>query len=616
MKPLPLQWRVPLLAGLVVAMVSLFGLGLVVRESAAAGERQLRDSARSLSLALLPALRNTLVVGDLAMAQEAFEPIVGRYGVRRIALLRPQDRQVMIESAGKGDDPPPPWWRFMAGSGSYAEEFPVNAGGVDYGILRLEMSGQAMMEGLRQASWRYFWLAAACLVLTGALLAVVLRRSLEPLRRLARGAHRIAAGELSVRLEAGAVPEIAEVVHAFNAMSEEIESAIGRLQLSETRLTEAQRIAHVGDWVWEVASGAHSWSDENCRIFGLEPPAAAPSHEAFLALLLPEDRERVLAHLGQAVAGRKTFDCEFRIRRPAGDVRHVIARAEVIRDGAGEAIRLVGANLDVTDRKQAEEEIRQLNQDLERRVAERTAELETVNRELESFSYSVSHDLRAPLRAVEGFSRMLLEDYYDRLDDDARHYLNVLCDNANRMRQLIDDILAFSRMSRQDLRGELVDMSALMGEVFADIKAVLPERVVELRLGKLPPARGDRAMLRQVAQNLLGNAVKFTSPRTEAVIEVSGAVQDGETVYCVRDNGVGFDSQFGDKLFGVFQRLHSQQEFEGTGIGLAIVKRIIGRHGGRVWAESKLGEGAAFHFTLPVVDGTAVATAGGEVMQA
>ncbi|HTY99650.1 MAG TPA: PAS domain-containing protein, partial [Rhodocyclaceae bacterium] len=364
MKSLPLQWRVPLLAGLVVAAAFLVGLGLVVRETSLAGERQLRDSARSLSLALLPVLRNTLVVGDLAAVQETFDPIVGRYGVRRIVLLRPQDRLAMVQSLDKGREPPAPRWPLLTASEDYAEEFPVNVGGVDYGILRLEMSGQAIAEGLGQAAGRYVWLGTACLIATVALLAVVLRRGLSPLARLEEGARRLAGGDWSMRLEADAAPEIAQVVRAFNAMSAQIESAIGRLQLSETRLTEAQRIAHVGDWVWEVASGAHSWSDENCRIFGLDPAAAAPSHEAFLTLLLPEDRERVLAYLGQAVAGQETFDCEFRIRRPAGDVRHLIARAEVIRDRAGEAIRLVGANLDVTDRKQAEEEIRQLNQDL------------------------------------------------------------------------------------------------------------------------------------------------------------------------------------------------------------------------------------------------------------
>ncbi|HTZ00061.1 MAG TPA: ATP-binding protein, partial [Rhodocyclaceae bacterium] len=300
----------------------------------------------------------------------------------------------------------------------------------------------------------------------------------------------------------------------------------------------------------------------------------------------------------ESVANRTPFDIVHRLLMKDGRIKYVNERCETFYDH-GVPLRSVGTVHDLTERHLAEEAVRRLNQELEQRVAARTAELEAANKELESFSYSVSHDLRAPLRAIDGFSRILLEDYYDKIDDDGRHYLNVLSDNARRMRQLIDDILAFSRMSRQDIQAEPVDIAALAGDVFAELKAIVPERSIELRLGRLPPARGDRAMMRQVMQNLLANAVKFTAPRSQAVIEVSGVVEAGENIYCVKDNGVGFDEQFRDKLFGVFQRLHTQEEFEGTGIGLAIVKRIVARHGGRVWAEGRPGEGAAFHFTLP-----------------
>jgi PAS domain S-box-containing protein len=606
MKPLSLQWRVLLLAGVVVATVSLFGLGIAVRERQQSGEREFRDSARSLSLALLPVLRNTLVVGDMATAQQAFDPIVRVGAVRRIALLRPADRQVMIESANavamEKLASPPVWFRSLSGVHDHVEEFPVDVGGVGYGVLRLEMSDSAMMRELWESTLRFLWVGAASLAGIVALLGFMLRQGLGPLRRVAEGAHRLAAGEWSARLEPAALPEIAEVVRAFNALGEEIESAIGQLRQSEARLKEAQRMAQLGNWELDLVNNVLTWSDEIYRIFELDAANFGASYEAFLDAIHPDDRERVNRAYTDSVAKRTPYDIVHRLLMKDGRVKYVNERCETFYDD-GRPLRSAGTVHDVTERHLAEDTVRSLNQELEQRVAERTVELQLANQELESFSYSVSHDLRAPLRAIDGFSRILLEDYYDRLDEDGRHYLNVVSDNARRMRQLIDDILAFSRMSRQDIQAEPMDLAALVSEVFGELKALVPERNIDLRLGRLPAMRGDRAMMRQVVLNLLVNAVKFTAPRSQAVIEVSGATQAAENVYCVKDNGVGFDIRFREKLFGVFQRLHSQEEFEGTGIGLAIVKGIIARHGGRVWAEGKPGEGAAFYFSLPGCEG-------------
>jgi signal transduction histidine kinase len=264
-------------------------------------------------------------------------------------------------------------------------------------------------------------------------------------------------------------------------------------------------------------------------------------------------------------------------------------------------LRTANARLqqELAERKQAEAEVRQLNSELDERVRARTAELEAANRELEAFAYSVSHDLRAPLRTIDGFSRILQEDYQAQLDEAGRRHLQVLRDSALRMGQLIEAILSFSRMGRQEMAAMPFDMALLAREVAAELQAQEPERVLRFEIGPLPPARGDRLLLRQVLVNLLANAVKFTRPKPDALIKVSGNAGSEETVYTVKDNGVGFDTGHADKLFGVFQRLHSQEEFEGTGIGLAIVKRIVERHGGRVWAESRLGEGAALSFALP-----------------
>lgn len=256
---------------------------------------------------------------------------------------------------------------------------------------------------------------------------------------------------------------------------------------------------------------------------------------------------------------------------------------------------------EVAERKRADAEISRLNQTLEQRVKERTAQLEDVNRELEAFAYTVSHDLRAPLRAIDGFGQMLVDEHAGQLDGEGLRKLAVVQAEAKRMAQLINGLLNFSRLGRQAIQPWSIDMKELAQSAFTSCLAQeLPERHIAFQLLPLPRATGDPGLLRQVMTNLISNAVKYTRPKEQAEIEVGGRTEGQEQLYWVKDNGVGFDMQYAQNLFGVFQRLHSQAEFEGNGVGLAIVKRLINRHGGRVWAEAALGQGTTVFFTLPV----------------
>jgi len=249
-------------------------------------------------------------------------------------------------------------------------------------------------------------------------------------------------------------------------------------------------------------------------------------------------------------------------------------------------------------RDQALRAVHELNAELERRVADRTAQLEAANKELESFSYSVAHDLRAPLRAMDGFSRMAIEDFAPALPEEGQRYLHLIRDNAQQMGRLIDDLLTFSRLGRQAVNRQPVKTAALVRQVIADLRHEQEGREVTFVVGDLPDCSADPALLKQVFTNLLSNALKFTRRRDEPRIEVSSHIDGDQPVYTVKDNGVGFDMQYAGKLFGVFQRLHRAEDYEGTGVGLAIVQRIVHRHGGRIWAEAAVDTGATFHFTL------------------
>jgi len=315
-------------------------------------------------------------------------------------------------------------------------------------------------------------------------------------------------------------------------------------------------------------------------------------------LMTPDEANAVIAHDRATLAQGKLVEIrEQHIQTDSNGARILHVMKMPLADGEGKAQFLLGISVDITERKLAEQAIHALNSALHAKAEQLT----TTNRELESFSYSVSHDLRAPLRAIDGFALMLEEDHAPHLDAEARRYLSVIRDNSKRMGELIDDLLAFSRLGRLPVATQEIDIESLVHEVVDEALTVSMDPLPRVDIGRLPPAHGDRALLRQVWTNLISNAIKYSSKNAAPRIEVTGERSVAENWYSVRDNGVGFNMQYADKLFGVFQRLHHADEFGGTGVGLAIVHRVVTRHGGRVWAEGRVDEGAVFSFTLPEV---------------
>ena len=370
---------------------------------------------------------------------------------------------------------------------------------------------------------------------------------------------------------------------------------------SEERLRAFFSSGVFGAFFGDVYGNITLANDEFLRIIGYTQDDLAAGTVRWIDLTPPEFLSVDKAAIAQAKLDGACAPYEKQYVRKDGSRVWVLVGFVLVGPLRDDSIAFI---LDLTTLKQKEAEIRQLNTELEKRVAERTGQLENANRELEAFAYSVSHDLRAPLRAISGYSHIVLEEYAAKLDDDGKQFLNNIQENARRMDRLITDLLALSRATRIELEFSVVDMTALVRSAFKEIAALEVLDKFQLELSTLPDAYGDPNLIYQVWVNLLSNAIKYTLPKDERRIEIGSYPEKDTVVYYVRDTGVGFDPTYTHKLFGVFQRLHSAEDFAGTGVGLAIVQRIIYRHGGRTWAEGKLNQGATVYFSLPKREGT------------
>ena len=419
------------------------------------------------------------------------------------------------------------------------------------------------------------------------------------------------------QLQAESIPEeelspaaAARLIHELRAHQIELEMQNEELRLSQARLEESRSkyadlydFAPVGYLTLDKRGLVVEANFTAATLLGVERLRLIG--RLFPHFLVPEDRtafRQILINTLKLPERRG----EFHLQDADGGVRTVLLNLRLPLDTGGRGGQCRLTLTDITELKQAQQdleksrqELRLLNQTLEQQVQERTSELEQATRELEYFSYTVAHDLKSPLRAIEGFSRMLLVEHTARLDPEGRRLLQVVVDNTRLMRRLIDDLHNLARLACQQMRKVSLDLNGMAKGTFKRLKSMEPGRDLRLIVKESPPAWGDSSLLYQVLMNLLENAFKFTRENKTAVIEVGGRSEEKENIYYVKDNGVGFNEEDMHKMFVVFQRLHDGKVYEGPGVGLAIVQRIIQRHGGRVWAEGKVGEGATFYFALP-----------------
>ncbi len=398
------------------------------------------------------------------------------------------------------------------------------------------------------------------------------------------------------------------------------------LRERERLLKEVESIANVGNWDWNIETGELLWSDEICRIFGLNPKEFGGTFEAFLESVHPEDRDRIKDSVNDALFKNMPYSIDHRIVLPDGSVRIVHEKAKVFFSDVGKPIRMIGAVQDITECKDMEDELKKhrdhleelvkehtakfenLNMQLKRELAERKRaeekvkesleELELSNTELEQFAYAASHDLQEPLRMVTSYVQLLQKRYKDNLDDDANDFINYAVGGATRMQKMIDGLLLYSRVQTRGKSFQPTDCSSVVRQAISNLKIHIDETHAIIESDALPTINADEMQLVRLFQNLIDNALKFHGPEVPR-IQVSATKRANKWMFSVSDNGIGLDSKYKDRIFEIFQRLHGEEEYPGTGMGLSICKRIVERHGGQIWFDSDLGKGSIFYFTIP-----------------
>jgi len=433
------------------------------------------------------------------------------------------------------------------------------------------------------------------------------RHIVRPVMALAVTTRQVAAGDLGVRTDIRrGFGELNQLGRAFNKMAAGLQEQRLEAEHSEHALRESERrFRQLADAmpqiVWTaLPDGRLDYYNARWYEFtGLSRDGTGGTR-SWKSVLHPDDVDSYFRRWADAMESGAAYQGEYRLKdRRTDSYRWHLGRAVPVRDDHGQIVRWFGTSTDIDEQKRSEEQVRRLNTNLESRVAERTAELETLNKELEAFSYSVSHDLRAPLRHIDAYVTILHEELHASLSEQGNQCLKIVSDSARQMSALIDGLLAFSRMSRAEVRRKMIRTEELVNEILLAMKRDTERRNIQWQIEPLPPVFADRTMLKMVWTNLLSNAVKYTRKRQTAEIRIGFRDKSEEIEFYVSDNGAGFDMRHARKLFGVFERLHRTEEFEGTGIGLANVYRIVTRHGGRVWAESKVDGGATFYFTMP-----------------
>ena len=473
-------------------------------------------------------------------------------------------------------------------------------------LLNVDRVGQLYLEfdldRARAHLWAYVGivgLAMAALFAIALFVSWGLERFVSaPIQDLAAVARHITENkDFSVRARGGGEDEIGALTEAFNLMLQAIQTRETELDQSRANMELAQRAGKIGAFVWYARTDRVDWSDEMYALHGTDRNRFPGTRNAWLQMIYPEDIARV-NELTRAGQRRGDLEMEYRIRWPDGSIRWIVSRTKFYFTPDGALERGVGVNIDITERKH-----------FEAQLVEQAEALWRSNRELEQFAYVSSHDLQEPLRKVASYAELLANKYRGQMGEEADRYIENVTDGVGRMRDLIHDLLAFSRLSRQDVPLEAVDIDGVVRRILSDLELSIREKSAEVKIvSALPSVHARRSQMQQLFQNLITNALKFQPEGTAPRVEIGHQRQDGEDVFFVRDNGIGLEEKYTEQIFKVFQRLHPRGKYPGTGIGLAICKKIVEQHGGRIWLKSELGKGSTFFFSIPLVE---AAVAGG-----